>query len=81
MMQDKDFQRQTGKMWLVYSKEVINEAMKKVDKMLEEVFTRTSYSSCLHNMVAVFPFYPPTKKKTPNQNQKRKPTRKFPTTG
>lgn len=29
MIWHKDFQRQTGKMWSVYSEEVIKEAMKK----------------------------------------------------
>lgn len=49
---------------------------RKVNKMLKVVFTRSSYSSCLHNMVAVFPPYPPTPK-----IKKLKPARKFPTTG
>lgn len=35
---------------------------RKVNKMLKVVFTRSSYSSCLHNMVEVFSPCPPTPK-------------------
>lgn len=50
---------------------------KKLDKMLKEVFTRNSYSSCLHNMLTVFPPYSPYWKKNPKtQNQQKKKTHK-----
>lgn len=44
--------------------------------MLKVLFTRSSYFSCLHNMVAVFLLYPPIPK-----IKKWKCARKFPTTG
>lgn len=41
---------------------------RKVNKMLKVVFTRSSYSSCLHNMVEVFSPCPPTPKIKKNEN-------------
>lgn len=60
MIQHKNFQRQVGKAWLVYFRGDKQE--RKVNKMLKVVFTRSFYSSCLHNIVAVFPPYPTTPK-------------------
>lgn len=79
MIWHNDFQKQTGKMLSVYSEEKIREAMeKKVEKMLKEVFTGSSHSSCLYNTVVVFPPFSSHQRK---KKKKGKSTRKFPTTG
>lgn len=62
VIQHKNFQRQVGMVWLIYSRGDKQGHERKVNKMLKEVFTRSFYSSCLHNTVAVFPPYPPTLK-------------------